>query len=113
MLSTTNSRFTLIARAAVIDTALWSNTASCTACAVKVRFSSQPPVLQGGTIRNYWSCLDRSIIDSRHVKSIVNTAYALAARYAALCSPFQTDTAICAQQSSWIFATWLVCSTET
>ena len=56
-------------------------------------------VLQGGTLRNYWSCLDRSILDSRHVKSIVNTAHALAARCAALCRPFQADTAIYAQQT--------------
>ncbi len=61
-------------------------------------------VLQGGTIRNYWSCLDRSIVDSRHVKSIVNTAHALAARYAASCSSFSSrHSHLCTAKSLDIF----------
>ena len=28
-------------------------------------------------MRNYWTCLDREIVHSRHVKTIVNTEHAL------------------------------------
>jgi len=42
-------------------------------------YESQAPVCRphGGVLANYWRCLPRDSLHSRHVKTIVNTAHAI------------------------------------